>query len=657
MKHFHPNSIADTRFGNAARVFSPRFPLKSGFFVAFFKFQLAIMKFSPLAFSSLLALPVLAQEPAPTPTPSDESESETVIVVTAERNSQPLSDTPSSVSVITRQQIEAKKAFDIIDVLRLVPGVSIAQSGTRGRSTSIFTRGTNSNHTLVLVDGVRANSPLDGRFDFGQIPVENIERIEVVRGPGSALYGSDAIGGVINLITRRGDEPLKTGGSVEFGNRDTNRQTFSANGAFGANRLSVTAFRRDTDGQFQNDDFRDNGLALRFDRELSPSQNLAFLTRISKAKFGVPGQRRFNPDPFQRDETEDQNYSLQFSNRAKNRRDQIILGTYLRDLEDDDTRQATNPAARPSRFKNRVSTLDLQTTFDLGRNNLTLGAEERREKVDFLSVFGNSTSAFAGKTQTRAFFAQNEFKSGALTLVPSVRREDNSQFGDLTSYRLASAYALNPETRIKATYGTAFKAPSFSALYFPGSSNPSLEPERSKGGEIGISRQLDGGRVELTFFHNRINDLIDFPAPNFVPVNVARAKTRGVEIELEKSLGNGFRLLGNATTTRISSSTGPLTRRPKLNASADLLWKRGKFNTDLGFVLQGRRFDADFVSEFAPRRYNGFSRVDLTVGYQLKREVEIYARIGNLFNNKYEEVAGFEAQRFNFVLGVKTLSF
>jgi vitamin B12 transporter len=156
------------------------------------------MKISPLFFSSLLALPAFAQEPTPTATPNAPEDRETVIVVTAERNAQPLSQTPSAVTVITRQQIEAKKPFEISELIRLVPGVSVAQSGTRGKSTSIFTRGTNSNHTLVLLDGVRANNPSDGRFDFGQIPAENIERIEIVRGPGSALYGSDALGGVIN---------------------------------------------------------------------------------------------------------------------------------------------------------------------------------------------------------------------------------------------------------------------------------------------------------------------------------------------------------------------------------------------------------------------------------------------------------------------------
>lgn len=153
-----------------------------------------IMKHAFL-FTPLLALPALAQEPETAP------ETETVIVVTAERNTQPLSQTPSAITVVDRQQIAAKKPFDTTDLVRLSPGVSLAQTGTRGKSASVFLRGANSNHTLVLIDGLRANSPADGRFDFQTLPAENIERIEVLRGPQSALYGSDAIGGVINIIT------------------------------------------------------------------------------------------------------------------------------------------------------------------------------------------------------------------------------------------------------------------------------------------------------------------------------------------------------------------------------------------------------------------------------------------------------------------------
>ena len=387
----------------------------------------------------LVAAPVLAQDAAqttatPTPKPTeqprvqfstDAPDDEQVIVVTAERNSQPLADSPSAVAVITQAQIQAKKSFDLLDVLRLVPGLSVAQSGTRGKSTSIFMRGTNSNQTLVLVDGVRANSPQDGCFDFDQIPVENVEHIEVVRGAASALYSSDAIGGVINIITKRENGPLQPGGLLEFGNQGINRQEINANGAFGkndGNRLSFSGYRLDSNGQFQNDDYRNVGASLRFDRALSAGKTLSFIGRTSQSKFGVPGQRNLSFAPFQRDNSRDTQLSLQFENRDGKRRDKIVLGQYDRHLEDNDRRDQTAPTASPSRFKNRVQTLDAQSSYDFGRNLVTAGVEAPHESADI-----TLNSAFAGDdgavqtggssynkgSRTYAIFAQDEFKKGA----------------------------------------------------------------------------------------------------------------------------------------------------------------------------------------------------------------------------------------------------
>ena len=626
-----------------------------------------------------LAAPLCAQTATPEPADSTASTAEVptaevptdeeVIVVTAERNRQPLAASPSAVAVITRAQIEAKKPFDLLGVLRLVPGVSVAQSGTRGKTTSVFTRGTNSNQTLVLVDGVRANSPQDGRFDFGQIPVENVERVEVVRGPASALYGSDAIGGVINIITRRGSGPLQPGGLLEFGNQGINRQEINAGGAFGPNdenHLSFSGYRLDSGGQFRNDDYRNVGASLRFDRDLSASKTVSFIGRNSESKFGVPGQRALSYDPFQRDNSRDTQLSLQFENRDRRRRDQLILGQYDRRLEDNDTRDQTAPTAAPSRFANRVQTLDAQTSYNFGKNLLTAGLEMRHETADITSNFAfvgedgavqTGGSSYDKGTRTNAIFAQNEFKSGKFTLAPGVRYEDNSQFGHFTSYRVAGALDATRRTRLKASYGTAFKAPSFDSLYFPNFGNPDLTPETSRGYDVGVLQKLGGGTVELTYYNNRIKDLIGSDPATFLPVNINRARTHGFELALDQPLSRDFRLLVSGTTTNISSSSGRLLRRPKFNASADLIGNHGKFQGDLGLVAQGTRFDSNFVNEFTPREYGGYVRTDFTLSYNVRPGLGLYARVGNLFNRQYEEVAGYQAPRFNVSFGIKTLQF
>ena len=631
------------------------------------------------------AAPTLAQNAAPdaTPTPqptgqaadnqkaTDLPDDEKIIVVTAERSAQPLAASPSAVAVITRAQIEAKKPFDILGVLRLVPGLSVAQSGTRGKTTSVFTRGTNSNQTLVLVDGVRANSPQDGRFDFGQIPIENVDHVEIVRGPGSALYGSDAIGGVINIITKRGQGPLQPGGLLEFGNQGLNRQEANANGSFGKNdenRLSFSGYRLHSSGQFRNDDYRNVGASLRFDRDLSASKNktLSFIGRTSQSKFGVPGQRFLSFDPFQRDNSRDTQLSLQFENRDRRRRDKIVVGQYNRRLEDDNTRNQTAPTAAPSRFSNRVQSLDAQTSYDFGRNTLTAGLETRHESADITSNFAfvgdggavqTGGSSYNKGTRTNAIFAQDELKSGKFTLAPGVRYEDNSQFGNFTSYRVAGAYDVTPSTRFKASYGTAFKAPSFDSLYFPNFGNPKLTPETSRGYDAGVLQKFGSGTVELTYYNNRLKDLIGSDPMTFLPVNINRAKTSGFEVALDQPLNRNFRLLVAGNTTATSSSSGRLLRRPKFNASADLIANRGKFQGDLGLVAQGQRFDSNFVNEFTPRQYGGYVRTDFTLSYRVRPQFALYARVGNLLNRKYEEVAGYQAPRFNLSVGIKTLTF
>lgn len=676
------------RFGGLPSSLAPTFLLFSGprfcFSPRFFSPKVGVLNFKnmkTLLLSTLiLATPLLAQEATPTATPESPTtdsqnndalpNDEKVIVVTAERNSQPLAESPSAVAVVTREQIEAKKPFDLLGVLRLLPGISVAQSGTRGKTTSIFTRGTNSNQTLVLVDGVRANSPQDGRFDFGQIPVENVERVELVRGPGSALYGSDALGGVINIITKRGNGPLKPGGLLEFGNQGINRQEVSANGAFGKNnenRLSFSGFRLDTNGQFQNDDYRNTGASLRFDRELAANKTLSFIGRSSQAKFGVPGQRNLNFDPFQRDDTRDTQLSLQFENRDRKRRDKIVLGQYDRRLSDDDTRDKTAPTAAPSRFANKVQSLDAQTSYDFGQNTLTAGLESRRETADIISNFAfvdftsgavqTGGSKYDKGTRTNALFAQNEYKSGKFTLVPGVRYEDNSQFGDFTSYRVAGAYDVTPMTRFKASYGTAFKAPSFDSLYFPNFGNPNLQPETSRGYDAGILQKFGDGTVELTYYNNKIKNLIGSDPKTFLPANINRAKTHGFELSLDKPINRDFRLLLSGNTTATSSSSSKLLRRPEFNASADLIANRGKFQADLGVVAQGKRFDSNFVNEFVAREYGGYVRTDFTLSYRVRPQLDVYARFGNLLDRKYEEVAGYQAPRFNVSIGIKALTF
>jgi vitamin B12 transporter len=610
--------------------------------------------------SSTQSLPTPTPEASPTPTseatPTPASD-ETIVVVTATRTQRTLAQTTSAVTVVTRRQIEEKKPFDLVEAIRLAPGVSISQSGTQGKTTSIFLRGSNSNQTLVLLDGVRANSPADGRFDFGTVPVENIERIEIVRGPQSALYGSDAIGGVINIVTRRGTGEFQSGGRLELGSQGTNKQVISARG----NGLSFSATRLRTNGFFDNDDYRNLGASLRFDKDLSANSGLTFTLRGNNGEVGTPGLRDFAFDPNARTFPRELAGSVQFHNRSGNRQDRVILGGYDRRFRFED---AFNPGDSFSSFvdsvnQNRVLTLDAQTSWEGGAHTFTIGGELRREEASVDSVASYGNTFFSRRTTTRALFVQDEYRRGALALVPGLRLESNSQYGSNLSGRLAASYDLSERSKIRASAGTGFKAPSFNDLYFPNYGNPDLDPEKSVGFDLGIEYSLPReGRLEVTAFRNQLRNLITgvfVPPFSFQAQNVNRATTQGVEIEFRQPLSDNLSLALNQTFLRTTSSGGPLLRRPRFNTTADLIYRRDKLRFDLGMVAQGERFDIS--PSFAVRKYKGYNRFDFTVGYTVRAGTEVYVRAQNILNKRYEEVAGFPSPRFNFVIGVQNGAF
>ncbi|RYG68176.1 TonB-dependent receptor, partial [bacterium] len=241
-------------------------------------------------------------------------------------------------------------------------------------------------------------------------------------------------------------------------------------------------------------------------------------------------------------------------------------------------------------------------------------------------------------------------------------------FGDYTSGRLAAGYDIDANSKFKLSYGTAFKAPSFNDLYFPGYGTSTLDPEKSKGYEIGYQRTVrETGSFEITAFRNNIRNLIAGvadPTPadpfRFVAANINRAKTQGVEIGLNVPITDGLRAVVNQTFLE-TKATPRLLRRPRYTTTADLIATRGKVSADLGLISQGRRYDNDFQSPATGGRgagiYGGYTRFDLTLGYDVKPGLQVYGRFQNIFDREYQEAAGFRTQGFNFVLGVRTASF
>ncbi|HEY0073380.1 MAG TPA: TonB-dependent receptor [Abditibacteriaceae bacterium] len=597
-------------------------------------------------------------------TQNTEEAVEETVEITSTRLPREVSQSPSAVTVITRRQIEAQKPFDLAEILNRAPGVSISRSGSPGQTTTVRLRGAESDHTLVLLDGVRLNSPSTGLFDFGQLLAENVERIEILRGPQSGLYGSEALGGVVNIITRRGSGPFATGGLLEYGTQNTNKQVITAGGELKKGRLSFSATRLHSDGFGANDDYKNLGASLRYDLSTSQSGTLSFITRLEDAKSGAPNQRALSFDPNARAASRNWTNSIQWRNETERRHDKIVLGLFDRKFRYDDPVNAPGGSFQNNRFDDQNAQLEAQTSLIRGAHTLTLGGDYRREKADLSfnsgGPFGPFAANFSPKRNNWALFAQDEFRREKFTLIPSIRYENNEQFGSDFNGRLAGSYQLG-KGRVKASIGTGFRAPTFNELYFPNFGNPNLQPEQSTGADLGFERPTkNGGRFEANVFYNRFRDLIGSDPVTFLPVNLDRATAKGIELYLSQPVAQNWTVILNQTVQSVDSANQTyILRRPRYATALDVLYKKEKWNADLSLISQGRRFDDNFLFGAGARRgyYPGFTRLDLTVGYDLRPNLEVYARAGNLLNRRYEEVAGFPAPRFNIVFGIRAKAF
>ena len=608
-------------------------------------------------FLALALLPVAAnaQETSPASTSAEtsttSSDDEIVVVVTPTKNPRRLSETTTAITVVSREQIEARKAFDITDILRQVPSLNLVQSGSRGKIANVFLRGASPSQTLVQIDGQRVNSPSFGAFDFGTLPIDNIERIEVLRGPQSGLYGADAIGGVINIITRRGVGPLRTGGRLEIGNDGTNRQTFSARGETGQNRIAFSATRLDSNGIRQNDDYRNLAASLRFDRAIGTKSNLAFITRFEDAKLGLAGQT-FGFDPNEQADPRTLFGSLQFTRDGEKRRDKISLGLFDKDLRDEDPTNVGDTFFGSSRIRDKVQTLEAQSAFLWGKHTLTAGAELRRQRARISGSSNFGPNNYEGKTSTRAAFIQDELQSGKTSLALSGRYEDNSQFGGDLNGRFSVARKVAANSRLKVAVGTGFQAPTVDQLYSPFGGNANLQPVENSTFEIGLEQDLPrGGRAELNLYRSRFRNLVGFDA-NFTAVNVDRAQAEGLEVSLNQPFGKGFRFVANGGLLSINSTQQRnILRRPKYTAAADLIYRRGKAEVDFGVISRGRSYD---VGQTGAAIFGGYSRFDLAASYGVRDNLRVYARLNNLFDREFEEIVGYPAPGRQFVVGLQT---
>ena len=605
------------------------------------------------------------------------------LVVTATRIPTPLDSVASSISLITDQQIDDHQWRTLPSALAEAPGLNLVQTGGPGGLTSVFIRGANANHTKVVIDGIDVNDPSEGAFDFGQVTTADLARVEILRGPQSSLYGSDALGGVINLVTREGKGPARFTASLEGGSFDTLNETASVSGS--TSRLSYTAniahnFSGDTPvtplgllapGEARIGDRYDNltaGTKLRL--TVSRDVSLGLVLRYTDADLRTTGTN-FNtyPDPAIPDAAQTVQKTRQLFTRLDGRFTllngalQNVLGAGYTDYR---TRIQSPDAgfglpapviANGDRLK-----LDYQGTLALGGGNvLVLGAENSEDRL-----LANADRRNPGLAD-RAGYAELQARPLAgLTVAASVRYDDNDRFGGKTTFRIAPTYLVAATgTQLRATYGTGFKAPTLSQLFvsypdFFFFANPNLKAETSEAYDVGFEQPLAAGRLRFgaTWFHSVIRNLIETSADFTTYANIGRATTYGVESFAALAVGRNLSLRGDYTYTiaRDDIASQALLRRPRHKASLSATWRpTQRLSVSSTFLYVGDRVDAN--RDFSVPRLvaSPFATVNLAAAYELGKGVTLFARVDNLLDRRYQEPTGFDKPGIGAFGGVRVL--
>jgi vitamin B12 transporter len=596
------------------------------------------------------------------------------IVVTATRIATPQLQVASSISVVTAEDIAAKQFESLPDVLEQVPGLNVVQTGGVGGQTSVFMRGTNANHTKVFVDGIDVSDPSSpgGTFDFGQFPAQDIQRVEILRGPQSGLYGSDAIGGVINVITKSGSGPAQFTAGAEAGSFDTFNQNAGVSGSldgfhYAANvehlhsgETPVTPLDLLTPGERRIDDYYDNVTgSTKLGYEVTSNFDVGLAARYTDSHLRLTAENEDNfPFDFP-DSAQSANDTRQYYTRATAHLvsaggafDQTLGLAYsnVKSFE-------TGPDSPESDFFGARVKVDWQGNISLAADEkLVLGAEHQ---LDEMTVpLSASTTISSGYAELESNFNDAFFN----TL--SLRYDDNDRFGGKTTYRVAPAYVIQDTgTKLKASVGTGFKAPTLSQMFqnfpdFDFYGNPNLKPESSLGYDVGFEQALANTAVRfgVTYFHNSIKNLIDDNADFTTLVNVGRAVTDGVESFVSYRPIQELTLGLDYTYTQATDEVlhEELLRRPKHKATLSSEWhatSRLSLNAAVLSVsswIDGNR-DFSIPRLTAP----GYTIVNLAAGYDLTPHLSLTGRIDNLFNRHYQEPVGFLQPSVGAFAGIK----
>jgi vitamin B12 transporter len=566
-------------------------------------------------------------------------------VLSATRTPAPLTTTGSAVDTLSGAELARMQLTGLQAALAAVPGAPAFASGAPGGAVSLFLRGTNSNQTLFLVDGIRFSDPnTDYAIALGGLCVGACDSLEVAHGPQSTLYGGDAVGGVLSLRAQRGSGPASGAVSAEAGSFGTVQGAVSAQGG-GDTAYSFSAAGGTTQNDRPNNDFTSATFSLRLDRRLSERAAVGATWRGFVGRYGSPGDR-YTDDP-DNQERETNQLATVFGEFAPSAAltSRVVLGGQYRSFK------SVNPGpggTSVTLVRNRRAVLDWQATLQAGeRHRVTAGvtAEANHTRNTGFGDIDESQQLFA-------VFAQDEWTPvERVHLTAGLRSDDHDTFGRATTGRATAAW-LSPagSWKLRASYGTAFRAPGFLDLYGQSAfyvGNPALRPERARGWDAGIDWFLGGGRgvASLTWFDTRLTDLIvyDFGVFPGTTANVERARTRGVEASAKFALAGIADVRLSYTYLEADNLTqgARLLRRPRHSGAADV-WRRfgGGFSAGAGVAFVSDRQDVD-AATFATVEGEDYTVARVYAEWRIGPSLALKARVENLLDERYEQVNGY----------------
>lgn len=595
---------------------------------------------SLLAFAVAMALPFAAQ--AQEATDLDE------VVVSGTRTEVAVEDSLVPAQVIGRDAIQRSQARSLGELLQGRAGISIANQGGAGKITTLNLRGAESDHVLVLVDGVRMGSATAGLPALQDLPIDQIDRVEIVRGPRSSLWGSEAIGGVIQVFTRRNTGKVRPNVRIGVGSDSTREASAGIGGGIGRGWFGADVAYTRTDGfnacrgtggdaanpfgagcftdEPDRDGYRNTSATLR------GGYSFTDMLALEASALRAEGKSEFDGSFTNRSETVQQVLGTKLRYTPSDKAN-LLLSLGRNDDKSDDF----HDDVQSGYFQTRRYVASAQGDFSVAANQLlTAGIDWQDDRVESTTLFAVT------RRDNLAGFVEYQGRFGAHQLQASVRNDDNEQFGNHTTGSLGYGFGFDNGLKLTASVATGFKAPSFNDLYYPGFGNPYLKPEESESINLGIAQYAETWNWTFNVYQNKVDQLISYDSQIFLPNNIDEARIRGAEFTVDFTLA-GFDIATQLShTDPRNRSAGPnhdnlLARRPRNTARIDVDRAFGDVRTGLTFNAAGERYDNLANTD----RLGGYSTLDLRLEYAIAPAWTLQAKVGNVFDRDYETVAWY----------------